>query len=49
MADLNRFVAQGGKIGGEAPPFVIPSILEMLEKKAAQAEPMVLSTQPSAK
>ncbi|MBK8038492.1 MAG: fused MFS/spermidine synthase [Verrucomicrobiaceae bacterium] len=49
MADLNRFIAQGGKIGGETPPFVIPSILEMLEKKPAQAQPMVLSTQPAAK
>jgi hypothetical protein len=49
MADLNRFVAQGGKLGGEAPPFVIPSILEMLQKKPVQAETMVLSTQPAAK
>lgn len=49
MADLNRYLAQGGKIGGETPPFVIPSILEMLEKKPAQAQPMVLSTQPAAK
>lgn len=48
MADLNRFVAQGGKIGGEAPPFVISSILEMLQEKRAQAEPVVLSTQPTA-
>lgn len=49
MVDSNRFIAQGGKLGGETPPFVSPSILEMLEKKPAQAETMVLSTQPAAK
>lgn len=47
VADLHRFVAQGGKLGGETPPFVIPAIQNMLKKKPAQAEPMVLSTQPA--
>jgi hypothetical protein len=48
VAELHRFVAQGGKLGGETPPFVIPAIHNMLKKKPAQAEPMVLSTQPAA-
>jgi hypothetical protein len=45
VADLHRFVAQGGKLGGETAPFVIPAIQNMLKKKPSQAEPMVLSTQ----
>ncbi|MDB6004651.1 MAG: hypothetical protein JWR15_1638, partial [Prosthecobacter sp.] len=43
MADMNRYLDQGGKIGGEAPPFVVP--VKVSVPAVAPVQEMVVGAQ----
>jgi hypothetical protein len=43
MADMNRYLDQGGIIGGEAPPFVVQ--VKQSVPAVAPVQPMVIGVQ----